>query len=191
MREIRAAPGLEIRENDDKKQELVGYAAVFGRESEDMGFREIISPGAFTRTLKDADDVYALADHDSSRRLARTSNDTLTLSADHKGLSVRIALPDTTLGRDIGEEVRSGLLDSMSFGFIVRKDEWLEEEGEPIVRTLLDVDLIEVSAVSFPAYRQTQLDVAKRSLDAWRKTKPRPTTPTRRRRMASQLALAD
>ena len=150
MREIRAVQGLEFRAATDDAAVLSGYAAVFNAESEDMGFTEIIAPGAFARTLKEGGDIYALADHDSSRRLARTSNDTLTIREDKKGLAVKINLPTTTLGRDIGEEVRAGLLDSMSFGFIVRKDEWVEDEGKPIMRTLLDVDLIEVSAVSFP-----------------------------------------
>jgi HK97 family phage prohead protease len=166
-REIRALPGgFEIRTSDEGREVLAGYAAVFNSRSEDLGFREIIRPGAFARSLASGADVYALADHDASRRLARTANGSLRLAEDERGLRVEIDLPDTTLGRDILADIRSGLLDSMSFGFSTREDKWTREGGEN-VRELIDVDLFEVSVVTFPAYRDTSIDVARRSLAAW------------------------
>jgi len=66
------------------------------------------------------------------------------------------------VGRDTVESVRRGDLDSMSFGFVVRDDNWRELEGRAL-REIRDLDLHEVSLVSFPAYEETS--VAVRRLD--------------------------
>jgi len=178
MREIRALQGLEVRAAEDGRQTLIGYAAVFNSPSEDLGgFVETIQPGAFRRSLQDRQDVYALADHDPARRLGRTKNGSLRLAEDERGLRVEIDLPDTTLGRDVQEEIRTGLLDAMSFGFTTQADAWDHRDGKT-TRTLIDVDLFEVSAVAFPAYRATTIDVAKRSLERWQSSQSPTFKPT-------------
>lgn len=145
------------------KRTLSGYAAVFGSTADIGGyFREVIAPGAFADTLRNHD-VRALFDHDSGRLLGRKSAGTLRLEEDAKGLRVEIDLPDTSDGRDVAQLVERGDLDGMSFGFIVRKEQW-DETVEPPTRTILAVDLREVSAVTFPAYADTSL--ALRSRDA-------------------------
>lgn len=162
--EIRIKNNIELRRTSDKSM-LVGYAAVFGSKSEDLGgFREIIAPGAFASSLSNGQDVYALADHDAAKRLARTKNQTLRLHEDSHGMRVEIDLPKTDLGKQIAEEVRTGLLDSMSFGFNVRKDDWRDDKTG-VVRELIDIDLREVSLVSFPAYQATAIGTAQRSLE--------------------------
>lgn len=168
-KEIRANAELEVRADEEKgERRLVGYAAVFNSRSEDLGgFHEVIQPGAFARTLRDREDIYAFVDHDSGKRIGRTKNGTLSLREDSHGLRVEIDLPNTQLGNDILEEARAGLLDAMSFGFQVRDDEF-RREGDGVVRELRDVELFEVSPVSMPAYRATNLDVAQRSLEEWR-----------------------
>jgi len=82
------------------------------------------------------------------------------LSEDARGLKVTATLPDTTLGRDIAELVRTGVVDSMSFGFSVRKDSWSKDGS---TRYLEDVSLYEVSLVSTPAYEATAGTVSVRS----------------------------
>lgn len=145
------------------KRTLAGYAAVFGSTADIGGyFREVIAPGAFADTLL-RDDVRALFDHDSGRLLGRKSAGTLRLAEDAKGLRVEIDLPDTSDGRDVAQLVERGDLDGMSFGFMVRKEQW-DETVDPPTRTILAVDLREVSAVTFPAYADTSL--ALRSRDA-------------------------
>lgn len=79
---------------------------------------------------------------------------------DERGLKVTATLPDTTLGRDISELVRTGVVDSMSFGFSVKRDSW-SQDGQ--TRYLEDVTLWEVSLVSTPAYEQTAGTVSVRS----------------------------
>lgn len=171
--DIRRLPveDVEIREADDGSMSLRGYAAVFNSLSEPIFgmFRERIAPGAFKRSIADGDhDVYALWQHDSSFPLARKSKGTLRLAEDKRGLAVEIDLPATSYGRDAAEAVRSGLVDKMSFGFGVpeggdRLTDERSEDGYPI-RELTDVELYEVSPVTFPAYPDTQLSA--RSLEA-------------------------
>jgi len=170
--ETRAVRELELREKDENLPtgivgRLRGYAAMFNRDSEEFDgwekpWVERVAPGAFTRTLGEKDDQVALHSHDTARPLAKRGKG-LTIEEDERGLAVEIDLPDTTDGRDLMAQVRNGLIDSMSFGFRV-KDEKVERGETRDIRTLLDVDLHEVSAVLFPAYPDTSL--AMRSLEA-------------------------
>lgn len=157
---------VERRADDDGKVTVAGYAAVFGEVTDIAGyFDEVISPGAFTETLRTAD-VLAYFDHDRGRILGRSSSGTLRLKEDAKGLSVEIDLPDTSDGRDVRALIERGDIRGMSFGFRVTKEQW-DETGEKAKRTILAVDLREVSIVSEPAYDGTS--IALRSLEDARK----------------------
>lgn len=178
-REVRAFRlPIELRVEDGKEGGLPsirGHAAVFNELSEDLGgFREIIMPGAFDSALDRGDDVRALVDHDPSKIIGRAKAGTLTLNVDSKGLRVKIDPPDTSVGRDIVESIRRNDVDAMSFGFRTLSDNWRMEDGEQI-RELLDVELLDVSPVSFPAYPQTE--VAVRSLKQWQNEKPNTVDP--------------
>jgi hypothetical protein len=84
----RFVPASEFRVvEENKKPKLVGYAAVFDKFSEDMwGFKEKIAKGAFAESLKRQDDVRMLFNHDPNFVIARTTNGTLKLREDDKGL---------------------------------------------------------------------------------------------------------
>lgn len=160
-----ASLGVEVRANGEKRT-LRGYAAVFNSPAEIGGyFVESIAPGAFDSAMNA--DVMALVDHDSGRVIGRTKSGTLRLSQDTKGLAVEIDVPNTTDGNDLWELVERGDLSGMSFGFRVTKQEWDDTDPEKPVRTIMAVDLFEVSAVAFPAYDDTTL--AARSLESARK----------------------
>ncbi len=156
---------LCVEERDAGGPRLSGYAARFNKNSEDMGFIERIAPGAFTRTLEEGADVRALVEHDPARIIGRSTAGTLMLEETRLGLKVSIDPPDTSAGRDLITSIKRGDLSQMSFGFRAMVDEW-DDAKRPPVRTLKDVDLIEVSVVAFPAYPDTS--VALRSLGAVR-----------------------
>lgn len=171
-----ALTGLEVRakSDDDKTGKATGYAAVFNSDSHDLGgFIERIDPGAFARSLADATsgtlNIFALWSHDLSQPLGSTGGKRLALSEDERGLAFQL---DTSrmnvaqLGALEDNDLR------MSFGFSVRDQEWRELDDGTVIRTLKDVDLMEVSFVINPAYPDTE--AALRSLDTWKQER---TTP--------------
>ena len=161
-----------VEENEDGTVKITGHAAVFDKWSEDMyGFREKVAKGAFTRTIKDGDDVRALWNHDPNFVLGRTKSGTLRLSEDKVGLAIEIDAPTTQTIRDLVlEPMRRGDVDQMSFGFSVVEENWKEgKDKEPDERTLIEVDLYDVSPVTYPAYADTDVAVRTRQHDAWKK----------------------
>jgi HK97 family phage prohead protease len=159
--------GLKIEKRADNKPAIVGHAAVFDKLSVPLwGFREKIAKGAFSASLKRGDDVRALFNHDSNIVLGRTKNGTLTVKEDDAGLAIEITPPDTAAARDVISLIERGDVDQMSFGFRTVKDLWeeLKPAGDKI-RTLIEVDLFDVSPVTFPAYPET--DVAVRGFKAF------------------------
>jgi HK97 family phage prohead protease len=179
----RSAPAekLERRAHQEVKLEsgetadtIVGYASVFDSESRDLGdFVEYIKPGAFTRAINEQHDVRALVDHDPKMILGRTKSGTLRLSQDEHGLRTEIDIPNTTVGQDTLESIRRGDLDAMSFGFVVKDDNWEERDGKT-VREIRDLDLFDVSVVSFPAYEDTTVAVRGLKREAMRRDTPKP-----------------
>jgi HK97 family phage prohead protease len=164
--------GVTVRADDGGAERFHGYAAVFNSRTAignplRWGFYEEIAPGAFTKTLTEGD-ARMLIDHDSYYVVSRVSAGSLTLAEDARGLPVDSAL-DTELSyvNDLKANVRNGNITGMSFGFYVIKDDWtietIEVDGaDPVdveVRTIREVRLIEVSAVTFPAYTETEAEL--------------------------------
>tara|TARA_R100000005_G_scaffold75323_1_gene42506 strand:- start:4996 stop:5508 length:513 start_codon:yes stop_codon:yes gene_type:complete len=135
---------------------LTGYAAVFNSRSVDLGgFREVIAPGAFARTISDGHPVFAVHHHNMANILGSSRSQTLKLYEDGQGLHFELYLPDSSLGNDIHTLVKRGDLTSMSFSFAVNGasgEQWRETGSGEIERTLKDVNLFEISTVALPAY---------------------------------------
>lgn len=170
--EVRSvAAELRAEAQEGAAPKLVGYAAVFGKRSVDMGgFREMIEQGFFDLAVHD--DVRALWNHESAFVLGRTRSGTLEVGEDETGLRMSCMPPDTQWARDALETVRRGDVDQMSFGFSVRPggEEWRQEADGSWLRILKAGGcdrLYEVSPVTFPAYTSTTLEVRSR-LDALR-----------------------
>ena len=154
---------IEVR-NDDGNNVVVGYGAVFNSESNDLGgFVEYIADGAFDGRLED--DVRFLINHDGLP-LARTTNNTLRLSVDERGLKYEADMPDTTLANDLMTLLRNGTISQSSFAFTVEEDSWENVDGRNI-RTINKVSrLYDISSVTFPAYSEAG-SFALRSLETW------------------------
>ena len=145
--ELRAEPDFVI----------AGYGALFNSPSKNLGgFVETIAPTAFTRSLAEKAPVQFTFNHSQDFILARNnSNGTLQLTTDAKGLRFRAQLNSKIQSHcDIWEACRSGLYTECSFAFIVAENgqSWSPDGTQ---RTLLDVDLIDVSLVGTPAYEGT------------------------------------
>lgn len=165
---------VEIRalDTEDGSIRIGGYAATFNKEATGLNFREVIAPGAFTRTLKTGNPVFLLVNHDMGELpLAATQSGTLQLSEDRFGLRMEADLdPSNPRAAEVASALRRGDVNKMSFAFSVAEDGQIREEG---LRTLTDLDLYEVSVVTLPAYDSTtvglrsaqdDLELAKRKL---------------------------
>jgi hypothetical protein len=142
---------------------LFGYAAKYNTLSQNLGgFVETVAPGAFDKSLADEVRVLARYNHKDSHLLGTTEAGTLMVSSDDVGLPYEVTLPDTSSGRDVGVLAARGDVRYSSFAFYCIEDEWsMTEQGFPL-RTLLQVQLVDVAPVNSPAYMDTS--VAKRSL---------------------------
>jgi uncharacterized protein len=156
----------ELRAGDDEDFALWGYAASFDVLSRNLGgFRERIARGAFARSLKAGDDVKATFNHDKNIILGRRGNGTLDVSEDSRGLKFRCQLnKDSQQHRDIFASIKRGDISQCSFAFTINGD--AGEDWQPVseqddagniiaaIRTLKDVNLVDVSAVTYPAYSE-------------------------------------
>lgn len=161
--EMRAAPDGD---DGDKRSTVTGYAALFNSPSEDMGFIEIIEPGAFSEAIATSD-VRALFNHDPNLILARTASGTLKVWEDDRGLRYEFTLPDTTFGNDFRVMLERGDVSQSSFAFSVKEQAWETKKmanGElQYTRRVKKVErLFDVSPVTYPAYAETE--VALRSI---------------------------
>src|SRR5690625_4833067 len=151
---------IEIREDDDGNRTINGYAVKWEMKSQVLGmffkFREQIKRGAFLESLNN-DDQRFLWSHDTSKVLGRRQNNTLRLQEDDIGLRFELDLPTTTLGNDTYESIKRGDVDGVSFGFNVQDDEVDEPEDDMPLRTIKKAKLMEVSAVAFPAYPDSEV----------------------------------
>ncbi len=159
-KEVRFFPvELRVQKSDNQPPVIRGYAAVFDSLSDELyGFREKVAQGAFTKTLKKAD-VRALFNHDPNYVLGRNKAGTLTLGEEEKGLAFEVEPPDTQWARDLMVSMERGDISQCSFGFRTVKDQWDETDPKNVIRTLLEVELFDVSVVTYPAYPKTDAQV--------------------------------
>lgn len=147
---------LSTRSNEETQTRTIsGYAAVFNSPTrlwEDLD--EVIAPGAFSRAISSSD-VRCLFNHDWSNVLGRTKSGTLRLSEDERGLKFEVDLPDTTVARDLIKSMERGDINQCSFGFIPTEETW-DYNSTPMLRTIHEVELYEVSIVPLPAYEDTE-----------------------------------
>lgn len=156
------APEIRVAKSDEGST-VEWYAAVFDSLSEDLwGFREKVHRRAFTKTLQEAD-VRALLNHNPDPVLGRNKAGTLKLRVDHTGLRATATLPDTQWARDLLVSVERGDITGGSFGFRVLDDKWTPDDEYGYIRELREVQLFDVSLVTYPAYPGTDGSAAVRS----------------------------
>lgn len=158
--EIRAAGA------DGALRHFTGFASVYDRAYEMWDFfgpyTEQVSSGAGSESLAKAGlDVPLVLQHDSLRRIARTTNGTLTLEEktidDTSGLWVDAPALDT---RDadvayIVPKLEAGLIDEMSFRFMITKGSWSSDWTEYHIEGY-DIDRGDVAIVGYGANPHTQ-----------------------------------
>ncbi len=156
QRSIAAGEFIEARAVSDDEggapTTIRGYAAVFNSPA----YGEVIRPGAFSKTLQETADIRAYWNHNADMVLGRTSNGTLELHEDERGLYTTIR-PNlaTSWGRDAIASVARGDVRGMSFGFRVVKS---KQDDPQALFELLELALREVSPCSDPWYDATTVE---------------------------------
>lgn len=152
-------------ENEENKQLVEGYAAVFNQrtliwESEWSGWKymEVIDRNAFDGADM-SDTVFKYNHGDIAMVLARASNNTLIMNTDDKGLRISADIIDTNNGTDVYKLIKRGDLNKMSFAFTVKNERTeSDRENKIYTRTITAFDKIyDVAVVDFPAYDGTSI----------------------------------
>lgn len=191
--------GLEFREDgEDEARTVHGLAVPFNRLSSDLGgFQEKIDPGALDRSLRENPDVVMLWQHDAATPITRATATEYALSLEVKRSGLYFAVDERAFSEAQRDLLRRGVVKEMSFGFVTREDSW-DEDRKPFLRTVTDMDLHEISPVTWPAYNSTQVAVRSAQRAGLRLTCPHCEAPVhegvcephaRRLRARAQLAM--
>ena len=158
--QVRSLGKLQTRadNNETDEMKISGYFVVFNSETKLFeNYYEEISDKAF----KDIDltDIRALADHDTAKVLGRTKSQTLSLTVDDKGLYGEITInKNDSEAVNLYERVKRGDIDQCSFGFNIL-DETMDTRADGSTKwTITEIELFEVSVVTFPAYADTAVE---------------------------------
>lgn len=168
---------FEIRaeENADHVGVITGRPIVYESKTDLGYFDEVISRGALDHA--DLRDVRFLVNHDTNMiPLARSRNNnmnsTMQLMPDEQGMAIRVNLDvqNNTEARNLYSAIERGDISGMSFMFNIDNEEWSNLDSDHPLRTIKSIsNVIEVSAVTFPAYDDTSISVRnKQALDSAR-----------------------
>ena len=164
IRDFKTQFNITRAEESEEERLIEGYFALYEQETELFdGIFEIITKGAFDNTLNN--DVRALWNHNTQFVLGRSKNGSLQLKTDEKGLFGIIKLPKTQYAEDLHELVKRGDIDQCSFGFNILAED-LEELASGGYRWRInEIDLHEISVVTFPAYENTTVQARAKEVE--------------------------
>ena len=169
---IRRNYDFEIRAEKDEKRGniIVGRPIVYESKTDIAGmFAEIIERGALKKT--NLEDVRFLVNHDQSKvPLARSrrnsKNSTMQLSVDDEGMEIQVELDteNNTEARNLYSAIERGDITGMSFMFGIDDEEWENLDSDYPTRHIKSIStVVEVSAVTFPAYEDTSISARDKS----------------------------
>lgn len=182
-RECRNFMEFRALTNEQSPYTVTGYACTYDKYPLYGKFNERIARDAFAGA--DLSDVIFQYDHEG-RVFARTSNGTLQVTPDEKGLFIRADLSKSAAAKELFEEIRAGLITKMSFGFMVAQD---HAEDDGFTRVIDRFSRIyDVSAVSLPANDNTAIGISARGFfDAVEERKARAALELQRRRLQIKM----
>ena len=156
---------FEVRAEETEQGNIITGRPIVYNSRTDMGwFDEIIEPGALNNA--DLTDVRFLVNHDTSKiPLARSrrnnGNSTMQLTVDNDGMGIRVTLDteNNSEARSLYSAVQRGDISGMSFMFGIDTEEWEDLESDHPTRRIKEIStVVEVSAVTFPAYESTEIN---------------------------------
>lgn len=144
---------FEFKASADEENIIEGYASTFGGEPDSYG--DVIEMGAFAKTIKErSNDIKFLWQHNWNEPIGKITE----IHEDAKGLFIKVKVSATQRGLDAMKLIKDGVINKMSIGYSVIKDEYDREKS---IRYLKELKLYEVSAVTFPANSNAVITGAK------------------------------
>lgn len=172
----RRAYSFEIRAEESENGSIITGRPIVYNSLTDLGyFDEIIENGALDNA--DLTDVRFLVNHDTSmiplaRSRRNNGNSTMLLTVDSFGMDIRVSLDteNNSDARALYSAVQRGDISGMSFMFAIDGEEWENLDSEHPTRHIKSIsNVVEVSAVTFPAYDATEINArSKEALDSAR-----------------------
>lgn len=165
----RRSYNFEIRAEETERGNIITGRPIVYNSRTDLGwYDEIIEPGALNNT--DLTDVRFLVNHDTSKiPLARSrrnnGNSTMQLTVDNDGMTIRVILDteNNSEARALYSAVQRGDISGMSFMFNINDEEWENLDSDHPTRHIREISVVvEVSAVTFPAYEATDINARSR-----------------------------
>lgn len=138
----------------DENGEFEGYASLFNRE--DLG-HDVVLPGAFSHSLaaRGADGIRMLFQHDPAEPIGVWED----LREDARGLYAKgRLLLDVSRAREVRSLMRAGAIDGLSIGF---KTNRAQRDAKTGIRKISQIDLWEISIVTFPMLPEARITAAK------------------------------
>ena len=170
MNRLQRAFNFEIRaENNEEYGDFITGRPIVYNSVTDLGyFREIIERGALDET--DLKDVRFLVNHNTdmiplARSRNNNSNSTMQMTIDSEGMLIRVNLDteNNSEAKNLYSAIKRGDITGMSFMFNIDKESWTELESDTPLRHIEKISrVLEVSAVTFPAYEDTTISARDR-----------------------------
>lgn len=157
-------------ESDDGKLIIEGYFIKYDVETEIWnGYFEKIERNAVEQAIRNAD-VRVLFNHDTSLVLGRTGNGTAKLHSDDIGLFAVVEInPNDPAAVGIYERIKRGDITGCSFGFYINsQEETLRSDGS-YLSVITEMELLEISPCTFPAYPQTEIAARANDFERFKK----------------------
>lgn len=163
---------IRAEQNEDEVGIVNGRPIVYESKTDLGYFDEVIERGALDGA--DLKDVRFLVNHDTrmiplARSRNNNANSTMQLTVDAQGMAIRVNLDtkNNSDSRSLYSAIERGDISGMSFMFSVDEERWTDLESDHPTRHITKIsNVIEVSAVTFPAYDDTSIGVRnKEALD--------------------------
>lgn len=170
MQTVTRAYNFELRaeNNEAHGDHIVGRPIVYDSKTDLGWFNEIIERGALDNA--DLKDVRFLVNHNTdmiplARSRNNNANSTMQMSVDDEGMAIRVNLDteNNSDAKNLYSAIKRGDITGMSFMFNIDSEEWEDLESEQPTRRIKEIGrVLEVSAVTFPAYDATEISARDR-----------------------------
>ncbi len=179
QRTVTRAYNFELRAENDERygDHIVGRPIVYNSKTDLGWFNEIIEAGALDEA--DLKDVRFLVNHNTdmiplARSRNNNANSTMQMLVDSEGMAIRVNLDteNNSDARNLYSAIKRGDITGMSFMFSIDDEEWEDLQSDHPTRHIRKIGrVLEVSAVTFPAYEATEISARdKEALDSAKAT---------------------